>query len=776
MALLTATKQSRPRKPRASKLLTNPATLDIRPSDVRGRVLPRRLPASEDVRNYFGRAIDLAVIERAMRAQDYGCLTMFTDLARETLALDPHMTSCASKRFLAPRTLPWTYTPASGEGIDEALAKDIAITITGMLRRLRGLGRYITGLAWGLFDNRAVTEVHWASFADARGRIGPVAMEWIHPRRIALGAARELRVIDPFRERGFDSTNGFNPDADYPGKFLTWKPQQFAEYPEREGLAPRSAYWGFFKRFGWRHRMILTEIFAIPWRIVKVKDGAIGVNPETLTEAYESAQALAGEGVAKFGEGIDFDLKSPDRFEDGFFTQTSDGVNAEMSKLYLGNTGTTDNAETNRSNGIIAKGEQNIFLGFDADGISEVIQELCDVIVVVNWGADALSHAGEFRIDASSAFDVAGAIAVLEKKISLGVPVAVAELREIGRSREPKPGEPVVIANQPLAHVSAYADPTAPGEDKGPSVDITPADVAACVSVNEVRRSRGLEPLALPDGTPDPDGELTVGEFKAKREAKATPAPETPPSAPSAEPAPVPAPEDEPEPTPEEKGTAGQEERVAEELQKAMGQALTLVAELDRCGCSGLEVYAAARAVSKGDRTGLIRRGLAEDDVDRLLAWYGPGQIGGATGHDVAPAIERIDASLAEAQEREARILGAVDRLARDLERRAVAGAADVDALRATDRAVADALTALASEVGAARVSADKAVAAQSKLELALVELHEKMRLAEAKPAVPYAQRSAALLADIRESRALGFEPDVAELARKHEVEPPWPT
>ncbi|HMI84854.1 MAG TPA: hypothetical protein VK550_12225 [Polyangiaceae bacterium] len=50
---------------------------------------------------------------------------------------------------------------------------------------------------------------------------------------------------------------------------------------------------------------------------------------------------------------------------------------------------------------------------------------------------------------------------------------------------------------------------------------LTPSAMESVVTVNEARDSQGLKPLLLSDGTPDPDGALTIPEFKAKREAAA---------------------------------------------------------------------------------------------------------------------------------------------------------------------------------------------------------------------------------------------------------------
>lgn len=61
--------------------------------------------------------------------------------------------------------------------------------------------------------------------------------------------------------------------------------------------------------------------------------------------------------------------------------------------------------------------------------------------------------------------------------------------------------------------------------DLGPGVGLTPTDSAKIVTVREARAAKGLGPLLLPDGSVDPDMELTVEEYTTKKrelaEAKA---------------------------------------------------------------------------------------------------------------------------------------------------------------------------------------------------------------------------------------------------------------
>lgn len=60
-----------------------------------------------------------------------------------------------------------------------------------------------------------------------------------------------------------------------------------------------------------------------------------------------------------------------------------------------------------------------------------------------------------------------------------------------------------------------------PQGTRAPTITLAPTDLAKVVRVNEARASAGLGALALPDGSADPDGWLTVSEFAAKTGATA---------------------------------------------------------------------------------------------------------------------------------------------------------------------------------------------------------------------------------------------------------------
>lgn len=74
------------------------------------------------------------------------------------------------------------------------------------------------------------------------------------------------------------------------------------------------------------------------------------------------------------------------------------------------------------------------------------------------------------------------------------------------------------LANQ----YDIVAPPLPVEQAKAPTITLAPTDIAKVVRVNEARASAGLGPLTLADGSQDPDGDLTVEEFSAKKAAAAS--------------------------------------------------------------------------------------------------------------------------------------------------------------------------------------------------------------------------------------------------------------
>lgn len=420
--------------------------------DLQKRIVPKRIPDQEQYRRYYGRTLDVRRVEAAIQDANYGLMVDLCDLESESLGMDPHLLSVCGKRFGNLQAVDWAIEPAKGPDVDKKLAAEIADITRNQLLRVPDFEDRLYDLAWSLFDGRGAMEVHW-DYTTGGGEPWRLrSLEWIHPRRLSFGPERELLLIDTSRPSGNFIQHGL-PLRDFPGKFVWWKPRLFREYPEREGLGPRTLYWALFKRLSWRNRVILTELFALPWRIIEVDPDALNVSDDALEDAFNEAQALGQESVARMGKGIHMRVEWPQGLGDAngnLLALNSDGVDLQMSKLVLGNTATTDGNEANRSNSVTQRGEQDIILHRDGAGLaSRITHQVCVPIATLNRGKGAASHAARFVLKTDPPRDQISDMDLLERAVRLQVPVAVQQIRDVTGARQPEPDEAFLISAGP---------------------------------------------------------------------------------------------------------------------------------------------------------------------------------------------------------------------------------------------------------------------------------------------------------------------------------------
>jgi len=509
--------------------------------------------AKDSTRQRFGRSISLDRIETALKLAHIGNMQQLTDLSRETVETDPHLGAVLNKRFGAVSCLPYEVRPATGGGIDKEKALFYAAVVREQLQNLTHFRRTMRQLAWALFDGRAALEVLWTMVAgpvsDKFGsvRIAVVQTGWIHPRRLSFGPNRELVVTDEkLSTSGIFSTPGIVLDAEPAGKFLIWQPQLFGEYPEREGLAPRCMYWSFFKRYSQRDRMILLELFGKPWRLIEVEEES-SASDEDLQAADDAADGLGAAYTARMPRGTKLTVVQPGKSAGEVHKEVIDDADKQISKLVLGQTGTTDGmpAGLNSSQASVMQDEQLMILTSDAAELSEIIEtQLTDRIIAANFGESELPHAPTFALRSDLPADRKAEVERLKGALDSGLEISLAEAYEITGFRQPERIEAILKVEQPpmspLAPVApaprpiiVWPDGSSPsaGEqqpiapiastDEGArddtGISIGSADQATIMTVNEARAGQGLQPLTLPDGSPDPDGDLTITEFESKK-------------------------------------------------------------------------------------------------------------------------------------------------------------------------------------------------------------------------------------------------------------------
>ena len=422
-------------------------------------------------RTRYGRSLSLDRIDTALRNADYGSMMQLTDLSRETIDTDPHLAAVLGKRFGALSALPWDIVAVDGYGIDQAKARFYAELVRDQIKQLPDFGQRLHQLAWGLFDGRAVLENDWMLLPEVPGmptivhpQFGAVRwqlrdMEWVHPRRLQFGPKREVRISDHIF--GYFSLAGLGVD-DFPCKFVQFKPQMFGDYQEREGLARRCLYWSFFKRVGARERMILLELFGKPWRWLEVDEDSTA-DGDDLTAADEQLQQIGGMASFRFPRGTKFQIAQPAKGAGEVHNDVIAESDKQISKLVLGQTGTTDAnpAGLNNAQANVMQDEQFMILLRDANLMSEAVETyLTDAIIELNFGSAELPYAPHFKLRADVPLDRVKEIGRLKAAIETGLEVSADEAYEISGFRHPKEDDAVLRWDTPPAHPLAVQPPT----------------------------------------------------------------------------------------------------------------------------------------------------------------------------------------------------------------------------------------------------------------------------------------------------------------------------
>lgn len=413
--------------------------------DLQASMYAGELPLSEQNRRYFGRGLTPEHIELAIRSAELGFMRDLTDLQYETLAIDPHFSAVTGKRMRAlASTLP-KVVPASGDGIDPERAKLYADVVRQQLAWIPNWRAQVQRLNWAQCHGRAALEKVWRENpkgSKVQWRVD--SLNWIHPRRLSFGPERELRVRDDqfagagFERRGLELRQ-------IPFKFISYTPQSFNDYPEREGFGPRGLYFSFFKRFSWRERLILLEVFGKPWRIVYAEDG--NVQQETLDEAAVSADAMGANATGVMPPGVKAAIESPDHSAGQIHKDVAAECNDELSKLALGTTRTTDAkpGALGSAGDEVGQDEQSSVFAADGWGISDLLSEqLAADIIVLNFGAEALDHAPrielKYEVTASRGTEIERTV----KVFGLGQPLKRGEFYERVGFSEPQADDVVV--------------------------------------------------------------------------------------------------------------------------------------------------------------------------------------------------------------------------------------------------------------------------------------------------------------------------------------------
>jgi len=203
-------------------------------------------------------------------------------------------------------------------------------------------------------------------------------------------------------------------------KFVVFTFNGRAENPYGRGLGSACYWYSWFKTEGFKFWMVFLERFGSPTIKATVK-GNVGEPEETkFRKILESIQQETGFVIP---DGFDVELMEAARAGDANYQKLVDACNAEISKIVLGQTLTTQQGSV----GSLALGEvhnevRSDLLRADAEMMSTVINEqLISQMVAYNW-LD-VERPPVFSIPLKPARDAANLVAALRDLTSMGMQI-----------------------------------------------------------------------------------------------------------------------------------------------------------------------------------------------------------------------------------------------------------------------------------------------------------------------------------------------------------------
>lgn len=270
-------------------------------------------------RGYVSAFEQLAPQDSVLLARGAGNYQIYREVLRDT-----QVAATFGQRRTAVVARSWEVEPGGKRAIDKAAAE----FLKGQLQRVRW-DAVTNGMLYGVFYGYAVAEMMWGR--DGR-YITIDAIKVRDRRRFAFDGEMNLRLLtmshpspgEPLPERKFWN---FCTGADHDDE------------PYGLGLA-HWLYWPvFFKRNGIKFWLIFLEKFGQPTAKGTYPGGATATEKTRLLDALQAISTDAGVIIP---EGMAIDLIEAARSGTADYTELYDRMDAAISKVVLGHTGSSD--------------------------------------------------------------------------------------------------------------------------------------------------------------------------------------------------------------------------------------------------------------------------------------------------------------------------------------------------------------------------------------------------------------------------------------------------
>jgi len=404
----------------------------------------------------------------AVRMADNGYLWQLIDLLDELRETTTHLHSVLSKRELQVAGAEWELRPPEDSGDrGSEIAKWATRVLTGLEAR-DDLGRSFpdacADLLGAIYYGRSVLEVVW----DKTCRV-PVALEFVHPRRLAYATDWRLHLwdatgggstsIDPIPQPSTTDTErpqdfwtrfpGVPLDVFPAGKWVIHRPRVRGGYPTREGVGRTVLWWALFSKWDVRDWLAFAEWAGRGLRIGTYASGNDPKSPARASDEDVSVLQTALDAMSSVCSVVVPDTTKIDianiPHDASVHADLLRAANAEISKAILGETLTTEVGETggNRALGQVHDDVRLMIARADARALASTLRrDLLRPMVQRSFGVDAPVPEIAFAVDPKADLD---ALATrLERFVKIGGQLGQRTARNLLQIPDPEPGEELV--------------------------------------------------------------------------------------------------------------------------------------------------------------------------------------------------------------------------------------------------------------------------------------------------------------------------------------------
>lgn len=375
-----------------------------------------------------------------LRAADEGDHRDYLTLAEEMEERELHYISVLGTRKRALTGIPAVIEAASEDRQDQKLADAVRDLVEAPIMR-----DLLDHMPDAIGKGYAVSEIIWQTSAR---EWRPLAFRDRDPRHFMFDrlTQRELRLVDMTVPDGV-------PLA--PFKFVRHTPRLKSGIPIRSGLAKPAAWAFIFKGYTLKDWMAFCEVFGMPLRIGRYGPQATEEDRRRLLAAVRNigtdAAAIVPEGMA-----IEFAEVKGGNTRDPVFSGFAQYIDAQLSKLVLGQTMTTDNGSSMAQ----AKVHEHVrldILAADARQLEATVnRDVIQPFIDLNYGPQKTYP--RFTLPVESPEDLKTLADNVSKLTKAGVRLSEGELRDRFGFSDPDEGEVVVGRNGLEEYVSEVAN------------------------------------------------------------------------------------------------------------------------------------------------------------------------------------------------------------------------------------------------------------------------------------------------------------------------------